>query len=169
MNVKKFFMTERFLEAAGSFTSSYFSTPTAASLVLPATLPCWRTIFRYRKGSSSKRRLPIPAQQLPATLRRSGRFPRCRASGLYQVSSMTWRPDSLRSSCRQRRFVLCQFHWIKVGVAAFPALHEGVTRFDLEKADSGVFVRRLGTTPGQYRKSFGYGGKGIRRLQQPHK
>ena len=169
MNVKKFFMTERFLEAAGSFTSSYFSTPTAASLVLPATLPCWRTIFRYRKGSSSKRRLPIPAQQLPATLRRSGRFPRCRASGLYQVSSMTWRPDSLRSSCRQRRFVLGQFHWIKVGVAAFPALHEGwraliwKRRIQVSSPDGWALLRA------NIASHSDAGGTGIRRLQQPHK
>ena len=31
---------------AGNFTSSFFITPTAASLALRATLPCWRTIFK---------------------------------------------------------------------------------------------------------------------------
>ena len=87
-----------------NFTSSYFSTPIAASLALWATLPCWRTIFKYRKGNSRQKRSPIPALRLPSTLLRSGRFRRCRASGLYPASSMTWRPDLLRSSCRQRRF-----------------------------------------------------------------
>jgi hypothetical protein len=62
---------------------------------------------------------------------------------------MTWRPDSLRSSCRQRRFVLCQFHWIKVGVAAFPALHEGWRANIASHSDAG--------------------GTGIQRLEQPHK
>ena len=68
--------------------------------------PCWRTIFKYRKGNSRQKRSPIPARRLPSTLLCSGRFPHCRASGLSPASSMTWRPDLLRSSYRQRRFVL---------------------------------------------------------------
>ena len=34
-----------------------------------------------------------------------GRFPHCRESGLFPASSMTWRPDLLRLSYRQRGFV----------------------------------------------------------------
>jgi carbonic anhydrase len=41
----------RFLEAAGSFISPYSTTPIAASLALPATLRCWRTTFKYRRGN----------------------------------------------------------------------------------------------------------------------
>ena len=93
-------------EAAGSFTSSCFSTPIAASLAWPATPPCWRTIFKCRKANSRQKRSPIPARRLPSTLLRSGRFPHCRARGLYQASCTTWRPDLLRSSSRQPRFVL---------------------------------------------------------------
>jgi carbonic anhydrase len=59
--------------------------------------PCWRTIFRYRQRSLRQKRSPIPAQRLPSTLLRSGRFRRYRASGLYPASSITWRPDLLRS------------------------------------------------------------------------
>jgi hypothetical protein len=66
-----------------------------------ATPPCWRTIFRYRKRNSRQKRSPIPELRLPPMLPRSGRFRRCRVSGLYQVSSMTWQLDLLRSSCRQ--------------------------------------------------------------------
>ena len=73
---------------------------------LPATPPCWRGIFRRSKASSRKKQLPIPARQLPSTLLCSGRFRHCRASGLYQALSMTWPLNMLRSSCRQRRFVL---------------------------------------------------------------
>jgi hypothetical protein len=51
----------RFLEAAVNFTSSYFSTPIAASPALWATPPCWRTILRYRKRNSRQERSLIPA------------------------------------------------------------------------------------------------------------
>jgi hypothetical protein len=72
---------ERFLEAVGSFTSSYSTTPIAASLALPEIPPCWRAILKYRKVNSRQKRSPIPAQQLPSTLLCSGRFPHCRESG----------------------------------------------------------------------------------------
>ena len=74
-------LPERFLETAESFTSSYFSIPIAASLVLPVTQVGLRTIFKYRKKNSRKKPLPIPTLRLPWTLLTSGRFPRCRASG----------------------------------------------------------------------------------------
>jgi CheY-like chemotaxis protein len=74
--------------------------------VWPATPPGWRTIFKCRKANSGQKRSPIPVRQLPPTLLRSGRFPHCRARGLYQASCARWRPDLLRSSYRQRRFVL---------------------------------------------------------------
>ena len=157
-------LPERFLEAAGSFTSSYFSTPIAASLALRATLAMLAHYFQIQEGNSSKRRLPIPARRLPATLRCSGPFPHCRASGLYQASSMTWRPDWLRSSCRRRRFVLCQLHWITVRVATFRALHVRVAHFDLEKADQVSSPDGSALTPGQYRKSFGCGAQESRDL-----
>ena len=68
--------------------------------------PCWRTIFKSRKGTSGQKQSPILARRLPATLLCSGRFPHCRASGLFPAWSTTWRPDWLRSSYRQRRFAL---------------------------------------------------------------
>ncbi len=99
-------LPERFPQAAGNFTSSCFSIPIAASLALPATPPNWRTIFKYRKANSRQKRSPILGRRSPSTWLRSGRFPHCRVLGLYQASSTRWRPDLLRSSCRQRRFVL---------------------------------------------------------------
>jgi carbonic anhydrase len=63
-------------------------------------------MLKSRKGTSRQRRSPIPARRLSAMLPGSRRFPRCRASGLFPASSTTWRPDWLRSSYRQRRFVL---------------------------------------------------------------
>ena len=89
-----------------NFTSSYFSTPIAASLALSATPSSWRTIFKYRKANSRQKRSPTLGRQSPSTLLRSGRFRHCRALGLYQASSTTWRPDLSRSWYRQRRFVL---------------------------------------------------------------
>jgi carbonic anhydrase len=62
--------------------------------------------FKYRKANSRQKRSPIHARRLPSTLLRSVRFPHCRLRGLYQVSCTTWRRDLLRSSYRQRRFVL---------------------------------------------------------------
>ena len=83
---------------------------------------------------------------------------------------MTWRPDSLRSSCRQPRFVLCQFHWIKIGVAAFPALHEGWRAFIWKRriqvsssSDSWALLRA------NIASHSDAGGTGIQRLEQPHK
>jgi len=80
---------------------------------------------------------------------------------------MTWRPDSLRSSCRQRRFVVSQFHWIKVGVAACPALHEGwhaliwKRRIQVSSPDGWALLRTASHSEA--------GGTGIQRLEQPHK
>ena len=99
-------LPESFREAAGSFTSSSCSTPIAASLAWPATPPCWRTIFKYRKANSRTKRSPILARRLPLTSLRSGRFPRCRARGLFPASFTTLRPGLLKSSCRLRRFAL---------------------------------------------------------------
>jgi hypothetical protein len=93
-------------KVAGGGGEFHLITPTAASLALRATLLCWRTIFKSRKGTSRQRRSPIPARRLPAMLPGSRRFPRCRASGLFPASSTMWRPDWLRLSSRQHRFVL---------------------------------------------------------------
>ena len=57
--------------------------------------------FQYRKRNSRQQRSPIPALRLHSTLLRCGWFRRCQASGLYRAWSMTWRPDLLRSLCRQ--------------------------------------------------------------------
>ena len=52
----------RFLEAAESSTSSFFSTlPIAASLVLRTTRPCWRSIFEYRKIELKTKKVTDPA------------------------------------------------------------------------------------------------------------
>jgi len=58
--------------------------------------------FQTQEGELNKKRSPIPVRRLPWTLLCSGRFRNYRASGLYQAWSMTWPPDWLRSSCRQR-------------------------------------------------------------------
>ena len=50
----------RFPEPAESFTSSFFSTPIAASLALRASLACWRSIFRFGKRISGQKPWPIP-------------------------------------------------------------------------------------------------------------
>ena len=71
----------------GVFISSSSNTPIAASLTSPAGPPCWRTIFKYRKGNSRKRPLPIRGRRLPSTLLCCGRFPHCRESGLSPASS----------------------------------------------------------------------------------
>src|SRR6202030_2050656 len=110
-------LPERFLGAAESFTLSCFSTPIAASLAWPATRPCWHAIFKYRKANSRQKRSQIPARRLRSTLLRSARFPHYRARGSYQASCTTWRPDLLRSSYRQRRFVVpkCQVkYWTQL-------------------------------------------------------
>ena len=53
--------------------------------------------FQIQEGELNKqKRSPIPASRLPSTLLRCGRFRRCRASGLYQASCMTWQPDLSR-------------------------------------------------------------------------
>ncbi len=62
--------------------------------------------FQIEEGKVGKKRSPIPARRLPAMLPCSRRFPRCRTSGLFPASSMTWRLDLLRSLYRLRRFVL---------------------------------------------------------------
>jgi hypothetical protein len=67
---------------------------------------CWRAIFKYRNRNSRLNQSPILARRLQSTSLRSGRFRHCRATGLFPASSMTWRPDLLKSSYRQRRFVL---------------------------------------------------------------
>ena len=65
--------------------------------------------FQIQEGELKKKRSPIPARRLPSTLLCSGRFPHCRESGLSPASSMTWRPDLLRSSYRRRPFVLRKY------------------------------------------------------------
>ena len=101
-------LPNRFLEEAESFTSLCFSTPIAASHASQATPLCWRTISKYRKGNSRQKRSPIPARRWPLMLLCSGRFPPCRASGSFPVSTMTWQPALLRSSYRRRGFVINQ-------------------------------------------------------------
>src|SRR6516162_623049 len=101
-------LPNRFLEEAESFTSLCFSTPIAASHASQATPLCWRTISKYRKGNSRQKRSPVPARRWPLMLLCSGRFPPCRASGSFPVSTMTWQPALLRSSYRRRGFVINQ-------------------------------------------------------------
>jgi len=58
--------------------------------------------FQIQQGELKNKKVTDPLRRLPSTLLCSGRFRSCRESGLYRASSMTWRPDLLRSSCRQR-------------------------------------------------------------------
>ena len=56
----------------------------------PALLPLFSDTGR---GTEDQVGLRILARRLPSTLLCSGRFPHCRASGLFPASSMTSRPD----------------------------------------------------------------------------
>jgi hypothetical protein len=97
-------LRERFLEAAASFTSSYSNTLIAASLASSAILPwCY---FQIQEAELKRKAVTDPAQPLPSMLLCCGRFPLCRESGSFPASSMTWRPDWLILSYRQRGFVL---------------------------------------------------------------
>ena len=59
--------------------------------------------FQIQEGELKTKASPIPGPRSQWTLLRCVRSRHCRASGLYQDSSMTWRPDLWRSSCRRRR------------------------------------------------------------------
>ena len=71
----------RFLEAAESSTSSFFTIPIAASLALPTIRPCYRSIFKCRKLNSRRKELPILVLPSPSTLLCCGRFQDCQARG----------------------------------------------------------------------------------------
>ena len=66
--------------------------------------------FLIQEAELTRKASPIPAQPLPSMLLCCGRFPHCRGSGLFPASSMTWRPDWLMLSYRQRGFVLRKQH-----------------------------------------------------------
>ena len=91
--------------------------------------------FQIQEGNSRQKRSPILARRLLSTLLRFGRFPHCRANGLSPASCMTWRPDLLRLSYRQRRFALRKYQCIKVGgvvLSVFPpwSYHAATRRMD---------------------------------------
>ena len=92
-------LPERFLEAAGSFISSYFITPIVVSLALSAIPPIWRTIFKIQEGELKARAVTDP--------RGGGRGRRCCTPGDSCIAQRLAyiRPRVRRGdwTCRDRR------------------------------------------------------------------
>jgi carbonic anhydrase len=87
--------------------------------------------FQIQEGELKTKALTDPARRLPSTLLGCGRFPHCRPSGLSPASFMTWRPDWLKSSYRQRPFALRRYQKWRSLNSIFARWHDVVAETEL--------------------------------------
>jgi carbonic anhydrase len=62
--------------------------------------------FQIQEAELKRKAVTDPRAAVAVDVALLRRFPHCRGSGLFPASSMTWRPDWLILSCRQRGFAL---------------------------------------------------------------